>query len=180
MERQSRLPAEPAPAAALGQSPSSAARPGGPPVGAAILGQVVEQTLRSVQELYGGAFRADNAAFGDLDGDGRDDAAVLVTYEAAPDDYVQYLVAYLFDGETFQSIATKNVGGRFLDARRAEMQGIADGAIVVDLQALDGGAACCEIRRAAFALKEGQLIEVGDLAGSDRERTHQTTGSAPG
>jgi hypothetical protein len=158
-------------------------RPGGPPADlpdAAILGQVVDQTLRSVQELYGGDFRADNAAFGDLDGDGRDDAAILVTYEAAPDDYVQYLVAYLFDGETFQSIATKNVGGRFLDARRAAMQGIVDGAIVVDLQAMAGGAACCESRRAAFALKEGELVEVGDLAGSEREPTHQTSGSAPG
>jgi hypothetical protein len=158
-------------------------RPGGPPADipdATILGQVVEQTLRSVQELYGGDFRSDDAAFGDLDGDGRDDAAILVTYEAAPDDYVQYLVAYLFDGETFQSIATKNVGGRFLDARRAAMQGIIDGAIVVDLQAMDGGAACCEARRAAFALKEGELVEVGDLAGSERERTHQTSGSAPG
>ena len=49
---------------------------------AALLDRVVEQTLRSVQELYGGQFQAELAAFGDLDRDGLKDAAVLVTYQA--------------------------------------------------------------------------------------------------
>jgi hypothetical protein len=118
---------------------------------AVLLDQVVEQTLRSVQELYGGHVQAELAAFGDLDADGLEDAAVLITYRAERDEYVQYLVAYLFNGQTFQSVATKNVGGRFLDALRADLQGIADGKILVELEALDGGA-CCARRRTAFAL----------------------------
>jgi hypothetical protein len=181
--RQARLPAEPVPAAArdkLRAPTDQSGRPPGDGPSTASLDHLVQQTLRSVQELYGGDFRADDAAFGDLDGDGRNDAAVLVTYEVDRDDYVQYLVAYLFDGATFQSTATKNVGGRFLDALRAEIHGIVDGAILVDLQALDGGAACCETHRTAFALKEGQLVEVEDLAGPDPERTDRTIGSSPG
>jgi hypothetical protein len=138
---------------------------------------VVEQTLRSVQELYGGQFQAELAAFGDLDGDRLDDAAVLITYQADRTEYVQYLVAYLFNGETFQSVATKNVGGRFLDAVRAELQGIAHGRIVVELEALDGGATCCARRQTAFALDNGQLIEVDDPDAPGPERT---TEAAPG
>jgi hypothetical protein len=147
---------------------------------AARLNRVVEQTLRSVQELYGGLFQAELAAFGDLDADGLDDAAVLITYQADHQEYVQYLVAYLFKGETFQSVATKNVGGRFLDAVRAELQGITDGHILVELEALDGGAACCARRRAAIALDNGQLIEVDDAGAPSPERTTRTEWSPPG
>jgi hypothetical protein len=149
-----------APAAPLGENPH-----------ATILDQIVQQTLRSVQQMYGGDFQAEDAAFGDLDGDGRDDAAVLVTYQTERKDYVQYLVAYLFDGETFQSTATKNVGGRFLDAVRADVHGIVNRAIVVDLEAPDEAAVCCETRRAEFVLKEGQLVEVEDRAETSRGRT---------
>lgn len=138
---------------------------------AALLDRVVGQTLQSVQQMYGGDFRAEDTAFGDLDGDGRDDAAVLITYESDQEDYVQYLVAYLFDGETFQSTATKNVGGRFLDAVRADVREIIGRAIVVDLQALDASEVCCETRRAAFVLREGQLVEVENPAGAPRGRT---------
>jgi hypothetical protein len=179
--REALTPAEPIPdTPKQAQSSAPAEQPAiapaeSPP--AAILGQVVEQTLRSVQEMYGGEFRAEGTTFGDLDGDGREDAAVLVTYQADRDDYVQYLVAYLFDGETFRSTDTKNVGGRFLDARSAEIRGIVDRSIVVDLQSLGGGEVCCETRRAAFVLKEGQLVEVDDAAGARQGRSSQ--GSAP-
>jgi hypothetical protein len=169
-------PAErlPSPMVARGQATAPVEGPAAAPANnpnAVILDRVVEQTLHSVQQMYGGDFRAEDAAFGDLDGDGRDDAAVLVTYQAERDDYVQYLVAYLFDGETFQSIATKNVGGRFLEALRADVRGIVDRAIVVDLQALDDSEVCCESRRAAFVLQEGQLVEVADPGGAPRDRS---------
>jgi hypothetical protein len=147
---------------------------------AAILDGVVEQTLRSVQELYGGHFEAELAAFGDLDADGLDDAAVLITYQADRDEYVQYLVAYLFKGKTFQSVATRNVGGRFLDAVRADLQGIADGRILVELEALDGGAACCARRRAAFALEKGQLVEVADPGAASLEPASQAERGSSG
>ena len=132
---------------------------------------MVEQTLHSVQELYGGRFEADLAAFGDLDRDGVEDAAVLVTYQVERDEHVQYLVAYLFDGETFRSVATKNVGGRFLDAVRADLQGIVDGRILVELEALDADARCCARHRTAFALDNGQLVQVADPDAAALERT---------
>jgi hypothetical protein len=147
---------------------------------AALLDQIVEQTLHSVQELYGGHFQAELAAFGDLDDDGLQDAAVLITYQADRNEYVQYLVAYLFNGETFQSIATRNVGGRFLDALRADLQGIADGKILVELESLAGGATCCARRRAAFALDNGQLVEVDDPGAAGLERTSGAETPSPG
>jgi hypothetical protein len=136
--------------------------------------------LRSVQELYGGQFEADVAAFGDLDRDGLEDAAVLVTYQADRKEHVQYLVAYLFNGETFRSVATKNVGGRFLDAVRADLQDIVDGRILVELEALDGGANCCARHRTAFALENGQLVQVADPDAAGLERTNQTERPAKG
>ena len=150
---------------------------------AALLDEVLQETLRSVEELYGGAYEAEHAAFGDLDGDGAADAAVLITYQPerdAYDEYVQYLVAYRFNGETFQSVATRNVGGRFLDAVRADLEGIADRRIVVALEVADEGAACCTTRRTAFSLQRGQLVEVADPDRTDVDETSQSEGASPG
>jgi hypothetical protein len=147
---------------------------------APLLDQVLEETLRSVKQLYGGDFQAEHTAFGDLDGDGLQDAAVLITYEAERDEYVQYLVAYLFNGETFQSVATKNVGGRFLDALRADLRGIDDGRILLELDALDGGAVCCATRRTAFILDGGQLVELPDPDARDAGQTRQAGPASPG
>jgi hypothetical protein len=147
---------------------------------AALLDRVVEQTLQSVQELYGGRLEAELAAFGDLDRDGLKDAAVLVTYQADRQEHVQYLVAYLFDGETFRSVATKNVGGRFLDAARADLRGIVDGRILVELEALDEAANCCARHRTAFTLENGQLVQVADPDTTRLERTSPTERPAPG
>jgi hypothetical protein len=149
---------------------AAAARP-------AILHQVVAETLRNVQQMYGGEFRAEGTAFGDLNGDGREDAAVLVTYQADRDDYVQYLVAYLFDGETYRSTDTENVGGRFLEALRAEIRDIVDQTIIVDLQSLDANQDCCDTRRAAFALRNGELVEVEVAAGVNERRSNRSTPS---
>jgi hypothetical protein len=147
---------------------------------APLLDQVLRQTLDSVEQLYGGEFQAEHAAFGDLDGDAVQDAAVLITYQAERNEYVQYLVAYLFDGETFQSVATRNVGGRFLDALRAALRGIDDGRILVELEALDRDAACCATRRTAFVLDGGQLVELPDAGARDAGQTSQAGPSSPG
>jgi hypothetical protein len=147
---------------------------------AILLDRIVEQTLHSAQELYGGQFQAELPAFGDLDEDGRQDAVVLITHQTDRDEYVQYLVAYLFNGEMFQSVATRNVGGRFLDAARAHVQGIADGQILVELESPAGGAACCARRRAAFALQGGQLVEVEDPGAPSLERTSGAETPSPG
>ena len=176
-------PAEPSSRAAARAAPSTPSEPAAASAAspnAALLDQVVEQTLHSVQELYGGEFQAELAAFGDLDGDGLEDAAVMITYQADRKEYVQYLVAYLFNGNTFQSVATRNVGGRFLDAVRADLQGIADGKILVELETLDGGASCCASRRTAFVLENGQLVEVDDPGAASLEPARQAAGPSPG
>jgi hypothetical protein len=80
----------------------------------------------------------------------------------------------------FRSVATKNVGGRFLDAVRADLQDIVDGRILVELEALDGGANCCARHRAAFALENGQLVQVADPDAAGLERTGQTERPAKG
>jgi hypothetical protein len=166
-------PSPPAPVQAKAAVPRAPlAAPSAEPA-APLLDQILRETLHSVEQLYGGAVQAEDAAFGDLDGDGVQDAVVLVTYEGAPDDYVQYLVAYLFNGETFQSVATKNVGGRFLDAARAALQGISEGRILVELEASDGNAGCCATRRTAFVLEGGQLVEMPDQGAPESERTSQ-------
>jgi hypothetical protein len=165
---------------------SEASVPGAPVVppsahpAAALLDQVLRETLHSVEQLYGGEFQAEHAAFGDLDGDGVQDAAVLITYEAERDEYVQYLVAYLFNGETFQSVATKNVGGRFLDALRAALRGIDGGRILVELDTLDADALCCATRPTAFILDGGQLVELPDPDARGAGQTGQTGPLSPG
>lgn len=173
-------PSPPAPARTAASVPGAPIVPPSAHPAAPLLDQVLKATLHSAEQLYGGAFQAEHAAFGDLDGDGDEDAAVLITYEVGRDDYVQYLVAYLFNGETFQSVATKNVGGRFLDALRVHLRGIADRRILVELEALDGGAACCATRRTAFVLDGGQLVEVADPGARDVERTSEAEPSSPG
>lgn len=164
-------PTPPAPTPAEAAEPEPRLVPPSAHAAAAQLDQVVRETLASVEQLYGGDFRAEAAKFGDLDGDGMEDAAVLITYEAADDEYVQYLVAYLFNGETFQSVATRNVGGRFLEARRADLEGIADQRIVVELEVPDANDACCATRRDAFALERGELVEVSGPEGAVEEAT---------
>jgi hypothetical protein len=170
----------PAPAPAAASVPDAPIVPLFAHPAAPLLDQVLRETLRSVEQLYGGEFEAEHVAFGDLDGDGMQDAAVLITYEAERNDYVQYLVAYLFNGETFQSVATKNVGGRFLDAKRAALRGIADGKILVELESLGAGAACCAKRQIALVLDGGQLVEAAEPGTPDPERTSQAEPSSPG
>lgn len=174
-------PAAPSPSAAVQTEPSrpetAVETPSASPK-AAILDQVVTETLHSANQLYGGEFEAEHTAFGDLDGDGSGDAVVLITYQEDRDNYVQYLVAYLFTGETFQSVATRNVGGRFLNVLRADLQGIADRRILVELEALDGEDTCCTTRRTAFTLQNGQLVETTDPGAPDPERTGQAEKSS--
>ena len=107
-----------------------------------------------------------------LDGDGREHAAVLITYEAARDENaILFLVAYRFDGRTFRSVATKKVSGRLVDAVRAQVEGIAGGAILVELQEVEGDA-CCRTRPTAFVLQGGTLVEVdrASIASAASER----------
>jgi hypothetical protein len=63
---------------------------------------------------------------------------------------------------------------------RAALRGIADSRILVELETLGGGDACCVTRRIALILDGGQLVEVADPGAPDGERSSQTEPSSPG
>lgn len=111
--------------------------------------------------------KANGASYGDLNGDGQDDAAVLITFDDGGDGYVQYLVAYLSADDSYQPVASHLVGGRHREVHGGEIMGISSGAIVLDLQILKPeDAACCPSgsRTAVFVLEDGELKRIGGTA----------------
>lgn len=144
-------------AAAPPAAPSSTADP--------VLEAALARDLSKLKASSDGDVQADSASYGDLDGDGRDDAAVLITFDSGGADYVQYLVAYVFRDDTYQPKASHLIGGRHRDVHRGEIMGISQGAIVLDLQILKPeDAACCPSgsRTAVFVLENGDLVPIGE------------------
>ncbi len=133
------------------RNPSRAAMPGD----AAALAAVIEGTIASLGQLHPGDFQGEVADHGDLDGDGFEDAVVIITYQAGGET-VQYLVAYLFDGEGYRSGAARNLGGWFDEPYQGSVEQIVDGEIQVKLQV--GGAPAAWSQPAAFVLQEGRLV----------------------
>jgi hypothetical protein len=195
---------------------------------ATVLDQVVQQTLRSVQQMYGGDFRAEDAAFGDLDGDGRssdpehpddpvasrgsesagptarpdqatlraalardiqrleeltagspgefatdtatlgdlngdglEDAAVLLTHRTEDAEPTYYLLAYVFNGATFQPVARINLEAYYRNFTDVGIEDVAGGAVDILLQVprADDPQCCPSGRRqATFGLRDGQLV----------------------
>ena len=125
---------------------------------AAGLAEVIRHTLESLGRLYPGVFEGEVADYGDLDGDGFQDAAVIITHHGDGGGTVQYLVAYLFDGKGYHSVASRTVSGRSDDPYRGEVEQIVDGAILLTLRAEAEPAA--RSRGAAFVLQEGRLVEL--------------------
>jgi hypothetical protein len=149
----------PAPAAAA--RTSARRRAAVSPVDAAALADVIGHTLDSLRALHGGTFEAEIADYGDLNGDGFEDAVVVITYRAAGRDQAQYLVAYLFDGEGFRSVASRSISGPPEDGDRGMVEQIVDGAILVKRSVSDASElACCKSRAATFVLREGKLVRL--------------------
>ncbi len=95
---------------------------------------------------------------GDLDGDGSDEAIVLLAANAGGSGEMTYLAAIGRPGGTLRNIATARVGDR-VQVRDARVEARR---IVLDVvQAGDGDAACCpgELVRRSWALVEGMLKE---------------------
>lgn len=123
--------------------------------------------LNKLKDSSDAEVQADGASYGDLDGDGQDDAAVLITFDDGGAGYVQYLVAYLSANDSYQPVASHLVGGRHREVHRGEIMGISSGAIVLDLQILKPeDAACCPSgsRTAVFVLQDGELKTIGGAA----------------
>jgi hypothetical protein len=116
--------------------------------------------INKLKESSEADVQIDSAGIGDLNGDGQSDAAALITFDADGADYVQYLVAYVFADGDYQPKASRLIGGRHREIHGGEVEGIDDGAILVDLQILKPeDAACCPSgsRKAAFVLENGEL-----------------------
>ena len=118
---------------------------------------VIQANLSSLNQSVDGDFQAQIGDFGDLNADGIDDAVVFFNYESSTADFTQFVAAYLFNGESYHLAATKPVGGTDLAVRKVEVEAIVDGQI--QLKLLLNDASQTEDRRAAMALKDGQLVE---------------------
>ena len=128
--------------------------------------EAVARDLARLNELTAsGSFDAEIAALGDLDGDGRDDAAVVVTYSNGSEQQ-QYLMAYMHqdsNGPTYLPMAKVAISGRKEGVRGAEVEAIEGGAIRLELEVAEpGDPECCPSgrSRATFVVQDGQLVEL--------------------
>lgn len=140
-----------------------------------LLEEVLTRDLRRLNQLSPsntGRFTSERAWFGDLDRDGLNDAVILLTYRTKTSRPVQFLMTYLFDGETFRPAARTS-----LTARNAEVDpdgiAIADGAILVELRRFEpGDQDCCPSgrRQARFVIDDGELVETTGALGAEATR----------
>jgi hypothetical protein len=150
-----------------------AAPPTGPPQEevsrpeSAVLQAALERDVERLDQLAGpspGRFEVEMARLGDLDGDGIDDAVALLTHrpDGAPPSH--HLLAYVFDGKTFQPVARRALSETRAEFTGAELQDIVDGVIELVLRVPQpGDAACCPSgrQRASFVLRDQQLVDAG-------------------
>jgi hypothetical protein len=129
----------------------------------ATLQAALARDIRRLEELTAGSgeVATETATLGDLDEDGVEDAAVLLSHRSESGEPTHYLLAYLFDGQTFQPVARLKV--------EAFYHNFAD----VGLDAIEGGAVellllvpraddpqCCPSgrRRVTFGLQDRQFV----------------------
>lgn len=131
-----------------------------------ILAAAVARDVQRLDELTAdaaGAFAADVAVLGDLDRDGVQDAAVLMTYQGEGVPPAHHLLAYLYDGETFRPAARINLEASEPTVVGAHIDGVIDGVIEVQLNLLQADdPRCCPTGRAQadFVLRDGQLVRL--------------------
>ena len=127
----------------------------------------LERDVERLDQLAGparGAFEVKTARLGDLNGDGAADAVALLAHrpDGAPPSH--HLLAYLFDGQTFQPVARLALTEAHAEFTQAELQDIVDGVITLVLHVpRPGDQECCPSgrRRVAFVLHDNQLVDAG-------------------
>lgn len=127
------------------------------------LDEAVRQDLALLAESAEHEIAVEIGSYGDLDGDGNADAAVLFTFDPEGPNHAQYLVVYLGDGETFQPVASRFIGGRYRDVFRGNVERIENGRIMLGLQILrDGDPYCCPSGSgvAHYMLRDGRLVSI--------------------
>jgi hypothetical protein len=134
-----------------------------PPDPNRMLDQALARDLKRLAELSptsGIRFEVASAKLGDLDQDGDEDAAVLLNYLSEHPGTAQFLMAYRFDGATFQPSAKMSLGGLGTEVRASAIERINEGVIELLLQV---GDECCPSSgdyHRAYVLEEGHLIEL--------------------
>jgi hypothetical protein len=138
------------------------------------LGEALARDMQRLAQLTpGGHFEIESAELGDLDHDGKADAAVLLNYRTSQTDKTgqsakidqaesaQFLLAYRFDGDTFHPAAKTYVGGPNTDVVASSIERIRDGAIELLLEVRQpGDLECCPSgrRREAYVLQNDTLV----------------------
>jgi hypothetical protein len=151
-ERPSPQPRDSAPAHATGRPDRATLR------------AALARDIRRLDQLTAhssGGFATDTATLGDLNGDGIEDAAVLLTHRGDGVAPSHYLVAYLFDGETFQPVARINLGAFYQNVTEVGIEDVEGGAVDLLLRmARAGDPQCCPSgrRQATFGLRDRQLV----------------------
>jgi hypothetical protein len=135
-----------------------------PRPGNALLQEALARDIRRLDELTGTAswqFEPDTAMLGDLDGDGVEDGAVLLSHRDENGGVSHHLLAYLFDGTTFQPVARVNLEAYYQNFKNVVVDDIGDRGIELLLHMPRAGdPACCPSgrRRATFELRDGKLV----------------------
>ncbi len=127
------------------------------------LAEALARDLARLAQLTssGGRFEIESAELGDLDQDGRADAAVLLSFQTDQPGSSQFLMAYRFAGDSFQPAAKTYVGGANTDVLASGIERIEDGAIELMLEVRQqGDLECCPSgrRREAYVLQGGALV----------------------
>lgn len=120
--------------------------------------------------------KARRFCFGDIDGDGKEDIAVLYTIESfcCGNNYQFYLAVFLNKGSRFELAASAEVGGK--GERMVEFDRIRDGKILLNTdEYLPDDPMCCPSGkgRTTYTLEKGKLVErdrVGEKPMSPLER----------
>ena len=119
---------------------------------------VISQNLDSLNKSVDGDFEAEVGQFGDLNGDGQDDAVVFFNYQSSTADFTQFVAAYVLDNDGYHLAATKPIGAEERAIERVEVESIVEGLIQLKLHLND--ASQTENRRAALTLRDGRLVEI--------------------
>jgi hypothetical protein len=129
----------------------------------ATLQAALARDIRRLEELTDGSgeFATETATLGDLDQDGVEDAAVLLAHRSASGERTHYLMAYLFDGQTFQPVARLKVEAFYRNFSDVGLQAVEDGAVeLLLLVPRADDPQCCPSgrRRATFGLQGRQFV----------------------
>ncbi len=119
------------------------------------------QRLAQLTATPGARFEIEATELGDLDQDGKIDAAVLLDYQSDQPGTAQFLVAYRFDGKTFVPAAKTYVGGVGTDVLASGIERIENGTIHLLLEVRQqGDLECCPSgrRTQSYVLQNGALV----------------------